>query len=222
VKDKKLLGLIVKNLKLNKQVKILEAGAGSGIVSKALKPYIKSITAMDSSLDMMGLIQDDTIQKKEGDIRDMPFKDNSFDRVIFRHVLHHCTGYCSVAMNEALRVLKKGGMILVCESVPISDDCVSDFAQFVTLKENRLIFTEEDIYRLLHQFSDIQGESVILEQQSINNWLDNCVEEEEMKSRIRMTHHAASDTYKKAARMKVEDNDIFVDMKFVITTGVKE
>ena len=222
VKDRKLLGVICQELKLTGKEKVLEAGAGSGIVAKAVKPYVKTVTAMDTNGGMLGLVGEKGIEVKDGDVREMPFKDETFDRVIFRHVLHHCTGYVSQAMNEAYRVLKYGGIVLVCESIPITDDCVSDFAQFTTVKENRLIFTAEDLIRLLFQFKDVRSDEVILEQQSINNWLNNCVEEEEIKSRIRLIHHRTSSAYKEAARMKVMDNDILVDMRFMVTTGVKE
>ena len=221
VTDRKLLGVLVDALKLTGKEKVLEAGAGTGKISKEIKSKVKSIIAMDSNIKMLELIKDDSIIIEEGDVREMPFKDKTFDRVIFRNVLHHCAGYVSQVIDEALRVLKKGGMILVSEGVPISNDCVSDFAQIVTIKENRLIFTDEDIGRLLYKFKEICEYPVMLEQQSVDNWLDNCIEDIGMKAKIKLIHHQTSDLYKQCARMQDSNGDILVDMHVMIATGVK-
>lgn len=222
VTDKDLLRFIEWSLQLNGTEKILHAGIGTGILAKYLIDKVDKVYGLDCSKEMMSHINDDRIITRIGDFRSMPFEDNFFDRVIFRHALHHCVGYTSLAIDEAIRVLKPGGKIIVCESVPISDKCVSDFSQIVTLKENRLVFTAEDLVRLIYKFKNIFAESIILKQQSIANWVDNCVEDRYLKARIFSAHFRASDTYKKEANMVNKDNDILVDMKFVVVRGDKD
>ena len=223
VTDNDLLRFIYESLQLKGEEKILDAGIGTGILAKFIlkqSPEVK-MYGLDSSKEMTSYIDDERIIVRIGDLKNMPFTDDLFDRVILRHVIHHCVGYTSLVIKEARRILKPEGKIVICESIPISDDCISDFSQIVTLKENRLVFTAENFWQMLFKFKDICAGSIILKQQSIKNWLDNCIEDNFLKIRIFDNHKFTSGIYKKAANMVEADNDILVDMKFIVVRGEK-
>ena len=223
VTNNDLLRFLYMTLKLKGEEKILSAGIGTGILAKFIlnqSPGVK-MYGLDSSKEMVDQIDDERIIVRVGDLKNMPFTNDLFDIVILRHVLHHCVGYTSLVIEEARRVLKPEGKIIICESIPISDDCTSDFAQIVTLKENRLVFTAENFWQMLFKFKNICAGSIILKQQSIRNWVDNCIEDSFLKIRIFDNHKFTSETYKKAANMVEIANDILVDMRFLVVRGEK-
>jgi ubiquinone/menaquinone biosynthesis C-methylase UbiE len=223
VTDYDLLRFLHTSLQLKGEQKILDAGIGTGVLAKFIlnqSPEVK-MYGLDSSKEMTDQINDERIIVRIGDLKNIPFVDNFFDRVVLRHVLHHCVGYTCLVIEEVRRILKPEGKIIICESIPISDDCTSDFSQIVTLKENRLVFTAENFWQMLFKFKDICAGSIILKQQSIKNWIDNCIEDINLKMRILDNHKFASETYKKAASMTETDNDILVDMKFIVVRGEK-
>jgi ubiquinone/menaquinone biosynthesis C-methylase UbiE len=223
VTNNDLLRFMYMSLKLKGEERILSAGIGTGVLAKFIlnqSPEIK-MYGLDSSKEMVSLIDDERIIVRIGDLKNMPFNNDLFDIVILRHVLHHCVGYTSIVVEEVRRVLKPEGKIIICESIPISDDCASDFSQIVTLKENRLVFTAENFQQMLWNFKNICAGSIILKQQSIRNWLDNCVEDHFLIAEIMNRHYSASKTYKKAANMVETTNDILVDMNFLVVRGEK-
>jgi len=223
VTNNDLLRFIYASLQLKGGEKVLCGGIGTGVLAKFILKQVPDIKmyGLDSSKEMTNYINDERIIVRIGDLKNMPFTDNLFDRVILRHVLHHCVGYTSLVIEESRRVLKEGGKIIICEGIPINDECVSDFAQIVTLKENRLVFTAENFWQMLFKFKDICAGSIILKQQSIRNWLDNCVEDHFLKAEIMNRHIYASKTYKEAANMKETQDDILVDMKFIVVRAEK-
>lgn len=223
VTNNDLLHFIYEGLQLKGDEKILCAGIGTGVVAKYIlkqSPEVK-MYGLDSSKEMTNYINDERIIVRIGDLKNMPFNNDLFDRVIFRHVLHHCVGYTSLVIEEARRVLKPEGKVIICESIPISDECISDFAQIVTLKENRLVFTAENFWQMLFKFKNICAGSIVLKQQSIRNWLDNCMESHFLEAEIMNRHYNASKAYKEAANMKETNEDILVDMKFLVVRGEK-
>lgn len=221
VTDEALLIMLEEALELTGKEKVLCAGIGTGVLAKRIINKSIKVYGLDSSKEMIDKINDDRIEARLGDLKDMPFVNDLFDRVIFRNVLHHCVGYTSVVMDEALRVLKPGGKVVICEGIPMNNDCVSDFSQIVTLNENRVVFTVEDILYRLCDFKNISAVSLVLKQKSINNWLDNSVMDLEIKEHIYEHQLHTSIKYQKACNMTVNNSDILIDMKFLIARGDK-
>lgn len=223
VTDKDLLDILYRSLNLKENEKVLDVGIGTGILSKYIldkSPGVR-MYGVDFSKEMIDLIDDRRIEARVSDASRLPFINGLFDVVIFRMLLHHCVGELTGIINETLRVLKDGGRIIICEGIPINKDCMSDFAQIVTLKENRLVFSGEEFISLLHKFHDISAVSITLKQQSIVNWLDNCIDDDLLKAEILNKHHHASQIYKDSSNMTLIEKDILVDMKFIIVRAVK-
>jgi len=97
----------------NKDINILDAGCGSGLVGSELKKYgyIK-ITGADFSQEMLNLIPKNIYQSLELlDLNEnLKYEDNFYDAITcvgtftYGHVKAH-------ALDEMIRVLKKGGLI---------------------------------------------------------------------------------------------------------------
>jgi ubiquinone/menaquinone biosynthesis C-methylase UbiE len=98
---------------LNKNINILDAGCGSGLVGIELQKYgYTKITGADFSQEMLNLIPQSIYQKLELiDLNEkLKYKDNLYDAITcvgtftYGHVKAH-------ALNELIRVLKKKGLI---------------------------------------------------------------------------------------------------------------
>lgn len=121
---------ITKQLDIKKQDKVLEVGCGAG----ALAQYL--------DCDYVGIDYSPTLVKKHieilnnsvltGEAADLPFKDNSFDKVICYGVFLYFDHkeYAEKAKNELLRVARNG--VLIGE-LPMRSH-----------REEHLLFTKED------------------------------------------------------------------------------
>ena len=91
----KKLNLLKKHFKF--KGKILDIGAGTGIISK----HFKNVTSTDPSEQMLKQAKGKTVVTKA---ESLPFKDHSFDTVVSLTVLHHCD--IDLAIKEIKRVGK--------------------------------------------------------------------------------------------------------------------
>ncbi len=102
------------NLFDNKEV--LEIGCGTGQFSIELSKVSKNYIASDYSLNMINEFKknynDNKINFMVEDITNLSFSDNTFDIVLIPNVLHVIKGY-NTALNEAYRVLKPNGILIV-------------------------------------------------------------------------------------------------------------
>lgn len=105
---------------LDQTSRILDCGVGTGAFSAALLASIDQpahISGIDISYPMLTHARQSlknrctTLDLRWGDIRRLPFADNSFDAVIFAHVLEHMSDPIET-LNEMTRVLKPGAPLI--------------------------------------------------------------------------------------------------------------
>ena len=102
---------------------ILDAGCGSGYISRILSRQCSHVVACDSGVEMIEMAKKRERQKQLNikysvcDIAKMPFADNSFDFAICVSVLLYCEAKTVFAFfKEIKRVLKNNGVLVL--SVP--------------------------------------------------------------------------------------------------------
>jgi demethylmenaquinone methyltransferase/2-methoxy-6-polyprenyl-1,4-benzoquinol methylase len=94
---------------------LLDAGGGTGQKAYPLLKMLTGIVIADSSMGMLS-----QAVKKGGlitvcaETEQLPFKDESFERVIMVDALHHVSNYRTTA-GELWRMVKPGGRILIEE-----------------------------------------------------------------------------------------------------------
>ncbi|MEM9165258.1 MAG: methyltransferase domain-containing protein [Cyanobacteria bacterium P01_F01_bin.4] len=105
---------------LDQRSHILDCGMGTGAFSLALLDSIDQpahVSGVDISYPMLTHAQQilenrcTTLDLRWGDIRRLPFADESFDAVIFAHVLEHMADPVET-LREMVRVLKPGAPLL--------------------------------------------------------------------------------------------------------------
>lgn len=204
---------------------VLDAGIGTGLISDQLSQFVKTIIGVDTSLDMLNQCSrnGNVILMKE-DIRDLPFMDESFDKIIIRNVLHHIVKENQKAVDECYRVLKKKGRILIGERVPPADEVKEEYNKIFQLKnDERIIFTEQGLIQVLMNsgFKIVVSEDYWIRNLSVKNWLSKSTLPTEIQDKIYSLHVNGSRELKEAYNMKIFADDCLIDIKNVVIKGKK-
>jgi demethylmenaquinone methyltransferase/2-methoxy-6-polyprenyl-1,4-benzoquinol methylase len=94
---------------------MLDAGGGTGRVSFQLRPLIGEAVVCDLSHRMLRQAHNkDSLHAVRAHAEQLPFPDQSFERVLIVDALHH---FCDQrdAIRDLLRVLKPGGRMVIQE-----------------------------------------------------------------------------------------------------------
>lgn len=108
-------------LRLTPAITIADLGAGEGLISQLLAHRAKQVWCIDNSPRMIEvgteLAQRNGLANltyKLGDIEEVPLPDRSVDLAILSQALHHAQ-HPQTAVNEAWRILRPGGQILILD-----------------------------------------------------------------------------------------------------------
>jgi ArsR family transcriptional regulator len=108
-------------LRLTPAIDIADLGAGEGLVSQLLAHRARQVWCIDNSPRMVevgtALAKDNGLANlgyKLGDIENVPLPDRSVDLAILSQALHHAQ-HPQRAVEEAFRILRPGGQILVLD-----------------------------------------------------------------------------------------------------------
>jgi ArsR family transcriptional regulator len=108
-------------LRLTPAITIADLGAGEGLISQLLARRARQVWCIDNSPRMVEVGADlarrnglANLAYKLGDIESVPLRDKSVDLAILSQALHHAQ-HPQVAVNEAFRILRPGGSLLVLD-----------------------------------------------------------------------------------------------------------
>jgi len=108
-------------LRLTPAIDIADLGAGEGLVSQLLAHRARQVWCIDNSPRMVEVGTDlakknglHNLVYKLGDIENVPLPDASVDLAILSQALHHAQ-HPQTAVNEAARILRPGGQLLVLD-----------------------------------------------------------------------------------------------------------
>ena len=91
---------------------IVDIGAGTGAVSRAVLQRGGRVTAVDAAADMVGHMRANGIDAVEGDLLSLPFDPMTFDGAIAAFAISHVADPVR-ALMEARRVVRDGGAVVV-------------------------------------------------------------------------------------------------------------
>jgi ubiquinone/menaquinone biosynthesis C-methylase UbiE len=121
---------IIKSLQLREDMKVLDVAAGTGILSRAIAPFVDKVVSVDLTEDMIkeGMLQNklkniNNIEYHQGNVENLPFNENSFDLVISRFAFHHFVDPARV-LQEMKRVCKSSSTVSVVDMVSNENDLI--------------------------------------------------------------------------------------------------
>jgi len=102
------------NKSIKPNSKILDAGCGNGKNMVYLQNEGHTVKGIDFSNSLLNICKEKSLDVEYADIKKLPYKNETFDYVISIAVIHHLSSYYEqhAAINELLRVTKKGGKVL--------------------------------------------------------------------------------------------------------------
>lgn len=146
---------------------MLEIGCGDGRLSSLLADKVKRLTAIDPDQDKINQACKEIsgVDFRVGYGEKLEFNDRSFEIVLFSYSLHHQD--CIKALDEAKRVLRDNGSILIIEPSTESEytQLVSIFQEdeinrlnttLAYVKSGNFDISREDVYLVSYQFKDDQ------------------------------------------------------------------
>ena len=143
-------GLARAVLQLAPKARYVDLGIGDGLLTLMLAEVAESVTAVDLSPEMLHQLAlraqkrgVHNIECVEGRIEDLPLEDDLFDVAVLSQALHHVDD-ASIPLDEARRVLKPGGRVLVIDLLAHNEDWVRE-----RLQHRQLGYTEPDLENLL-------------------------------------------------------------------------
>jgi len=108
-------------LRLLPPLEIADLGAGEATISLLLAQRAKRVVAVDNSermvaygRDLAGKNKVKNLEYRLGDMEELPLADNEMDLAMMHQTLHH-TLHPQIALNEAYRVLKANGKLVVLD-----------------------------------------------------------------------------------------------------------
>jgi ubiquinone/menaquinone biosynthesis C-methylase UbiE len=115
---------IINRISLNNKMIALEYGAGTGIASFLLKDYLKEITLMDSSAEMVKIVNEKIKTSKTKNIKSILFdleladyEEDTFDLIFTQMVLHHVDNIETI-MDRFSNLLKPEGYLAIADLYP--------------------------------------------------------------------------------------------------------
>ena len=103
--------------------RVVDLGAGTGLVTLAVAPRVQEVVAVDISGRMLERLDTaaaadglSNIRSLEADLRVLPLEDEWATLVVSNYAFHHLDNAGKeLALSEARRVLRPGGRLVVCD-----------------------------------------------------------------------------------------------------------
>jgi len=111
--------LIVKNIKLDKSMELMDFGAGTGLLSYFVAPFVKKIVAVDNSPSMLVEFEnkcDEFSCETEVIEKDLSFEalDRNFDGIISSMTIHHLEDTAAL-LSKLYDMLNDGGFVAIAD-----------------------------------------------------------------------------------------------------------
>jgi ubiquinone/menaquinone biosynthesis C-methylase UbiE len=119
--------------------RVVDLGAGTGLLSLALAPRVHELVAVDISGRMLERLDDaaaaegiHNVELLEADLRRLPLEDESATLVVSNYAFHHLDDSGKqLALAEARRILRPGGRLVICDMM---------FSLSLEPRDRRLVF----------------------------------------------------------------------------------
>ena len=112
---------IVSSVPLSEDMNVMDFGAGTGLLTLYIQPYVKHIDAVDNSEGMLSVLKEkiekagiENITPVKKDLEKEDFGEEKYDLIVSSMTMHHIKNLENF-LKKLYRVLKKGGYIAVAD-----------------------------------------------------------------------------------------------------------
>ncbi len=119
--------------------RVLDVGCGAGHTALAFAPHVRDVVGIDLTEAMLAQARElaerrgiANLRCERGDAMALPYPDASFDLVTCRQCAHHFERP-EAALQEAARVLRPGGRLVLVDSVAPEDPAQDTFLNAIEL-----------------------------------------------------------------------------------------
>jgi tRNA (cmo5U34)-methyltransferase len=119
-----IVNAILGKIPLTKEMELLDYGAGTGLVSLGLQPYVKSVVAADSAAEMLNRLTEKALTGNIPNVRTILIDlekdilpELQFDIIVSSMVLHHVEDVSGMISNLT-KMLRPGGYLAIADLDP--------------------------------------------------------------------------------------------------------
>ncbi len=210
-------------------VSVADIGCGTGHLSTQLHAGGYSVYGIDSCSQMVDVAKRYSPADLHYHIADascLPLGEHSIDAVVMRMLLHNLINPAQqrLALEEAYRILKKQGSLVVVEDFPPDEKCRTFFQKVLSREHARIFFTEERLEQTLQTagFAIQSRKTVVVKRMSVRSWLYEAVPTRKRRNEIFKLHLEMPNDCKKEYNMEITRNDLFIDIHFLIILAMSQ
>ena len=208
----------------------LEVAAGTCICGRALAPFVKDITCLDLTQEMLAqgkkLAEESQIRNisfQAGNAEELSYEAETFDLVITRLSFHHFTNP-EKPFQEMQRVLKKGGRMIVWDMEATEEPLreVDDKIETMRDPSHTRILSREEFERMFQKNFTLQCEETTLVPVNLKNWMElTATPEDTQKEIIDLMKDDLSGGRKTGFSPYIKDGQIMFDHRWLLLIGIK-
>jgi len=204
---------------------VIDVGCGPGLLTQELSRNGLQVMGIDTSEEMLNIAKkysSESIKYIQESASAIPVTDGNYDAVVMRMVLHNLPEWRQ-AILDAYRVLKEGGVLLIVEGFPPSEDCIQFFRSILSKVHKREYFTESVLKHAIEEagFVVTMSSDYVIHQVSVVAWLESAVPVPKLRKELLSQHLKMSAPCRRAYNATKKNGDCLVDLRFLIITCEK-
>lgn len=209
----------------------LEVAAGTCICGRALAHFVKDITCLDLTEEMLAegkkLARESQIKNiyfEYGNAEELTYKAESFDIVITRLSFHHFVNPQKV-FQEMQRVLKKGGKMIIWDIQAAEESLreINDKIEKMRDPSHTRILNREEFEKMFEKDFILQCEETTLVPVKLKNWLELTDTPEDIQEEItKLMKNDLSGGCKTGFSPYIKESQIMFDHRWLLLIGIKK
>lgn len=222
---------LIQRIGANGSEHALEVAAGTGICGRALAPFVKDITCLDLTEEMLAqgkkLAEESGIENisfETGNAEELPYEAETFDLVITRLSFHHFTDPRK-PFGEMQRVLKKGGKLVVWDMEAAEEPLreIDDKIEKMRDPSHTRILSRKEFEHMFGQKFSLQCEETTLVPVNLKSWMELTDTPEATKKEIVDLMRAdISGGSKTGFAPYSKESQILFDHRWLLLIGIKK
>jgi len=224
VRHRQSLELVIKHGQFKSDDLVLDIGTGNGVLATAIAPFVEQVIGIDVSNDMLSIAKRvNNVHYLQWDVHKPLFDTGIFNKIIMRQFLHHIPAdKLDTVMHHCNKWLVPGGKLIIVEPICVTE-LFNEYSTIFELKDNRIVFTLQDIKKLLRSTGFILEDVVHfrINDFSVRNWLSNNALDKATQNKIYDMHVSCSPLFREKYNVRVVDSDCLIDTHNVVMIGSK-